>query len=145
VTVEGDSLRVTKGPSRAGIAFFGAAALFGLYVLLTRPAGWAPLHKVPLYFGIMGLLTYGLLFVRRELVLSATEIRRDQRSPFGTRTLQVLSPDDVEEVAITNPPNSNSGKVVEVVTEQEALRFGRSLSAEELRWVRDCVLAVLSR
>jgi hypothetical protein len=121
---------------------------FGAAVLASGPLGLGLLQDIPGSVGIVALLIgAGLLgwflLGSEELLLSASEVRRHYRWPLGTFSEQRVRADEVEDVAVATAGDQGGAKVVRVIADRGTVSFGATLTAKQLRWVRDCVVAVI--
>ena len=92
----------------------------------------------------MAFLLPGLV-LKEELVVSPDEVRKRRHTPWGSTGGKALPADEVEEVIVGKHPSSPANIAVRVVADDVTLSFGSGLPRSEQDWVRDCVIAVISR
>lgn len=149
VHIEGDTMRLSVGPEATSLAVGGLATLFGVAVLALPAFRVELLHSVPRWAALAGLV-FGAsvlgwnLLVSEELLISAAEVVRQYRSPWGTFRRSSLKADAIEDVIVANNKGSQNVETVQVVSGERRISFGMTLSGNQRRWVRDCVLAVVS-
>jgi len=83
--------------------------------------------------------------VRQELRISPSEVATRWVLPWRTVAERSVPADDVEDVLIQTPPNSSGVTMVCVLTDDDVLPYGFALKQPEKEWVRDCIIAVISR
>lgn len=149
VSIEGDALRLRSrawgplAPLTAVILLFGVSALAG------RPANIPYLRAVPtdlIAFSLAGgLLGLGwTLLVYEELLVSPREVRGRFRTPWGSFSEKALPAEEVEEVYAGRLPEGSSPARVHAVADSGVVSFGIGLSKAQGKWVRDCVIAIVS-
>lgn len=154
VRVEGDRLAVRTRPGALGKAGVLVPLIFalvggGLIVLTVVPGVDAPpvlLIVVGALFALLGIA--GLVFGRtvvQELELSPAEVRSRWKTPFGTVGERAIPAGEIEEVVVRTPEGSQGFTMVQAVSDTGTVHFGFGLSQEEQHWVRDCVIAVISK
>ncbi len=153
--VEGDRLVVRTRPGAMGKAAIVVPLIFvlvggGLIIaaLAGDPAALARAVLVTAggVFALLGLA--GVAFGRtvvQELHISPAQVRGLWRTPFGTVAERQIAADEIEDVMVGTPEGSQGFTMVQVIGEELAVYFGFGLSVEEQQWVRDCVVAVISK
>jgi hypothetical protein len=164
VRVAGDAL-VLLARSRPLLSRYGCVVpllvLGGAAVIAVNvPGGGTPAivsMVIGVFLLVMGLLTLIVLSqVREELVVSPREVRKRWRHPWGTMRECVLPADRVEEVIIQalpvrgdvvfrRFPGSGTVRSVQVRSDSGTIQFGARLSQTQQIWVRDCIIAVISK
>jgi hypothetical protein len=92
---------------------------------------------------ILGAVAARLL--TEEMRVGADEIRKCWRwrpGRFGARSVRGA---DLLEVAVRPRVRSKDPETVQVIGRDVTLHFGLGLDREDLEWVRDCIIAVISR
>jgi hypothetical protein len=134
----------------AGVAV--PAVLFAFWAMLDAIA-WAPgvspvcryAELVPLAAGVLAAL--GLNLLTEELRASPGRITKCWRPLWGgTLGSASIRPDEVRDVAVASlgAPLLHR-RAVQVVADTEVLHFGGALGRDAKKWVRDCIISVISR
>lgn len=90
-------------------------------------------------------ITYAVVRLRREeLVVSASEVRKRWRHPWGTSAGRAVATDKVLDVCMRKDKRNLRGTTVEIVARDRTLAFGVGIKRPELEWVRDLVVAVVA-
>jgi hypothetical protein len=97
-------------------------------------------------FAGMGGLALGVAakVVSEQLQVSPQEVSRHYTSPWGDFSKQRVRAGEVEEVLIDQHPTSKALSSVKVLSNEATLTFGSSLSEAEKKWVRDCIITIIS-
>jgi hypothetical protein len=146
--VEGDTLRICTGREPTVLVLGVPPLLFGAAVLLAEPLGLGPLRAIPGAVGVVALVVGAALIGwyalgRQELLVSASEVRRHYHWAGATFARQRVGAEDVEEVVIAAPSGQRGVETVQVISDTGVVSFGATLSPEQRRWVRDCIIAVI--
>jgi hypothetical protein len=83
--------------------------------------------------------------VRQELLLSRERVRSRWVHPWGTAFEMAVPAAEVEEVVVGTAPGTKRISTVQAISHTATVHFGYGLSLAEQRWVRDCIIAVISR
>jgi len=152
VRVEGDTLTVRTGRNTFGLAStLGPAAflLGGVVILVLRlwPRVRIPAALLPL--AALGILIAASAFaalrlVSEELLISPKEVRKRWRHPWGTFRESAVPAGEIEEVLILAPPGEQQ-TAVQAITDKAVVHFGMWLPVRDKEWVRDCIIAVISK
>ncbi len=153
IAVKGDALIIWTlcGPlGRAGKVVGPILLLAGLGFAVGGPfAGEGALTVLWTIGGILetaGLvLTFGDRSFRQELLLSPKEMRSRWRTPFGMFGVRVVSANEVEEVVVRTPTGSRGFTMVQAIGDRATVSYGIGLTKAEKEWVRDCIVAVISK
>ncbi len=150
VRIEGDALLLRSRPSALNYLLVAPLLLFGLVVLLSGTRGMDVLRRAPAWVGVVcaaiGLGGVGWqLLVVEELLVSPHQVRRRFTTAWGSFAEEAVPSDEVEEVYSGKSPDGIGGNRVQFVADSGAVSFGTSLTKAQRHWVRDCVIAVLSR
>jgi hypothetical protein len=108
--------------------------------LLTAVPGWVT--TICLVLG--GLGVFCQLMVSQKLLVSAREVRVGWWIAGIGLGESAVRADRVEQVVIRDDRGRNGLKTVQAITDHQTVSFGRSLSREQRRWVRDCVATAIS-
>ncbi len=152
VKVEGDHMLVT---TRGGIP--GAKVVTFLFLLVGAGlAAWGVFFRTGL--GRIPLVLFGVLFVllgvagafvmrtlRQELELSPEGVTVRWRLPWGVHAQETLPADEIRDVVVQKTSGGQGTPMVQLVGDDKAASFGLGLRMEDKIWVRDCVIAVISR
>jgi hypothetical protein len=92
----------------------------------------------------VGALVFFLL-LKEELVVSSTEVRKRWRHPWGGFFEAAVPAEEIEDVIIQTPPDGQGMATVQVISDSPVLQFGVGLPKVDKEWVRDCVIAVISK
>ncbi len=87
----------------------------------------------------------GLILVPNELVVSPHEVRTRWRHPWGTFKESAIPADQVEEVVVGEPMTGKEVVAVQIISDTKAISFGAHLAKQQMEWVRDCIIAVISK
>lgn len=106
----------------------------------------------PIFFGIIGTIFLAVFgsaafwnfFTHEAMELDSNGIRLLRTSRNGDKIKADIESDDVESVAIGNAGQNNQ-KTVRIETNTNAFKIGAGLKDDALVWLRDCILAVLTR
>ncbi|MCK4376456.1 MAG: hypothetical protein KAX19_14055, partial [Candidatus Brocadiae bacterium] len=109
-----------------------------------------PFRPVLLLAGAVALVvaTVALAAARaiaEELMVSPTEVRKRWRHPWGTFREAAAPANEIEEVVVRTPPASHGVTTVQAITDATTVHFGIGLPRAEKEWVRDCIIAVISK
>jgi hypothetical protein len=150
VGLEGDALVLRTQRSAAGVAVRivpGIFLLAGIGVALA-----AALFSIPALFAMAGLqlaLAAGAFVLLRglkeELRISPETVSKSWLLPFGRFATRAVAAADIEDVVVAKPFGGGMGTSVQVVAGDTTLYCGRAQSAADKEWVRDCIIAVISR
>ena len=80
-----------------------------------------------------------------ELVISPQEVRTRWRHPWGTFRGTAIPANQIEEVVVGKAPGGRKATAVQIISDAETLRFGAHLTREQMEWVRECIIAVVSK
>lgn len=102
---------------------------------------------------VLGLLDVAIgqvaiYFMKRagqELFVSTDTVSSWWVLPWGKVGQESVVAGDVEDVSVRTPPNCQGFTAVVVETDENAIMYGMGMTEEEKRWVRDCIVAVISR
>ena len=147
VRVEGDMLCLSARRRWSGIVFGAVLVLAGIAIIGRSAFGLGFLALIPGWCGIWPLLLgvlmmAALLLLRRELLVSGSEVAERVRSPWGVFGRSAIAADAIQDVVLDD--TSKGFPSVQVLAGPETITFGDQLTAEERQWVRDCILDVLS-
>lgn len=153
VRVEGGTLTIrTRGNALGAAAWLipllmlvGGVATVVVGLILNVPS-----RPVLLLAGVLAnvVATVALAAVRavtEELMVSPTEVRKRWRHPWGTFREAAAPANEIEEVVVRTPPQSHGVTTVQAITDATTVHFGIGLPRAEKDWVRDCIIAVISR
>lgn len=153
VRINGTGMRMWS--RKGSLAFAGRIIAMAMFwggiladVVFCVPAGKLPvaLFAVGTACLVLGLAGYYLLRAcREELLVSPREVRRHWRFPWGTFRGSALRTDEIEDVVVQGPSGGKAAPTVCISSSKAVLRFGVGLSAAERVWVRDCIIAVISK
>jgi len=152
VSVEGDGLVIT---TRGGALSKSARVLPVVFGLMAAGAivGGTFVPRQATYVlsavgGIFFLMAIGITFAGRllgqYLEISAAGVRTWWTHPWGRFAEKMLPADEIEEVVVRTPQGSQGFTAVVIMTDTDMAWWGWSLEDEELEWVRDCIVAVIS-
>jgi hypothetical protein len=151
VSVEGDGLLIT---TRGGLgkAFKVVPVIFVLTAAGMIAGGIFALSPASIILPITGcfflLMSMGLAFAARTfgqyLRVSPAGVRTWWTHPWGRFAEKMLPSQEIEEVVVRTPPGSQGFKAVVVIADSGVAWWGMGLSQEELEWVRDCIVTVIS-
>ena len=155
VRTEGDRLEMEtlSGKFPAGCLMLTTLLLVGGPALALGTAlGYFDIASQYIWVGgvifLIGLASVALAVagkvISEVLEVSPEEVKTVYRSPWGEFGEACVPADDVEEVVIKEREDSTSGTLVHIVTDKRTLDFGGSLSDAEKKWVRDCIITVVS-
>lgn len=154
VAIEGDRLRIWSRKGTLGLtgsSIIRFLLLGGSLVNLIFIIPAAQLPGVLLAIGtvsiVVGVVIYlGLRVCREELLVSRDELRRHWRHPWGTWRKQTMPSDQIEEVVIRRPIGKKKAPAsVQAISDKATIAFGLGLKQPEKEWVRDCIIAVISK
>jgi hypothetical protein len=91
----------------------------------------------------LGAFLIGRMF-RPCLEVSAAGVRTWSAHPWGRLSVKVLPSPQIDEVVVRTPTGGHGFKAVLVTAGEDSVWWGGGLSQEELEWVRDCIVAVIS-
>jgi hypothetical protein len=152
VAIEGDALllRVRPGLGKGGIVV--PVALFALWAMLDAIT-WAPgtsaayrfAEFVPLTAGV--LATIVLILLTDELRVSPRRIEKRWRMPWGWGIGgAIILAGGVTDVHVAKKgPGLWRSRTVQMVADADILHFGGALDHDAKVWVRDCIVAVISK
>jgi hypothetical protein len=148
-STEGDTFRIAVRWRPLVAVLACVAFLVGVLLLAPERPGGALADGVRGAAGraamIVGALLWCWFFLgRAELLVSPSRVRRHYHFLWVTFARKALEADDVEEVLIANVKGYDNAWTVQVVSDDGVISFGRSLSKVQRRWVRDCIISVLS-
>jgi len=152
VAIEDDAL-VLRLPWALGVTGIVGTAILFLTGGLIGIVGFAPhrptgLREMSVTFLAAGALAaVGLNAVTEELRVSPGRISKCWHLLWGARVggLSVCA-EDVTDVSIARKgPGIWRSRTVQAVTEIETVHFGGALSRDAKLWVRDCIIAVISK
>jgi hypothetical protein len=152
MTVDGDTLllRIRRGVGTMGIvipaALLAIGAAFGTRALAPRAS--VELWVVAFAFLAAGALAaLGLNGLTEELRISPFVVAKSWRNPWGLIQPEsaLLLPEvtDVIVGRVTTPLGKSWA--VQVMADSRVLSFGEALSRPARQWVRDCIVAAVSR
>lgn len=147
--VEGETLRICSGGHPAAPVIGVLGVLFGAAIVASGPLGIGPLQSIPIALGgaavVVGAAICGWFFLgTEELLVSPSEVQKHYRLPWATWAEKRVRADEAEEVVIGKVGGQKNLKAVHVTSDSDTVTFGTSLSEEQRRWVRNCVVAVIS-
>lgn len=154
--VEGEALVLSAGPHLASLVVGGLVIAFGAAVLAQPLIGIHELSSVPWWVGLAGL-AFGVFMVGyqflvvEELLVSATEVTRRLRTPWGDFRQKSLGVGAIDEVIVDYDPVWNSRvkgerhvvRSVQIASSLDRIRFGMTLSEKQRLWVQDCILETI--
>ena len=152
VTVDGRFLRISVRGAQMPAALrvvFGLTAAAGVVM---AAIGFGRLWGAPIILGIIGtvmfagdaLILAAARLIKPELSASPEVVQKCFLTPWGAFGRQEIPTSAIEEVTVRKQRSQNSPTIVRVVTDAATIDFGLLLGDEEKRWVRDCVVAVIS-
>jgi hypothetical protein len=136
--------RGALGPAKVVLVPTGAGAVFtvgGFFVNAGVPTRWA----LAVNAGAAVLLCLALSCVGEELRVSAERVSRCWTwlgLRFGTRSVMA---ERVRDVIAAEQFSDARFRSVQIVSPGAVMHFGRALKPLQRRWVRDCIIAVISR
>jgi hypothetical protein len=154
VRVEGDGLLISARRGllgKAGKIIPIVTAILGSGLVIGGIARGKPPEVVMLpimgaFFLVMGLgVGFAGRLLRQELIVSAAGVRTRWIHPWGAFAEVSLPADEIEDVALRTPPGSHGFTSVVIATDAQTAWFGVGLEPAEKEWVRDCIIAVISR
>jgi len=80
-----------------------------------------------------------------ELVISPQEVRTRWRHPWGTFKESAIPADEVEQVVVAKGGRGRKATAVQIISDAKTICFGAHLTRKQMEWVRDCIIAVISR
>ncbi len=147
--VDGDQLRVTLPRTKSsiiGTLFFMAFA--GVFVFI----GFG-IDDAPVAFGIIGLLFLLLILgglawsrvTRQVLLIGRDRVRIFYETPWGDTTGKVVDARQIETVRIGHERSSNEREGVLLITDKATRKIGEGLPQEAQNWLKNCILAVITK
>jgi hypothetical protein len=91
------------------------------------------------------VLAYLARQVGQELYVSPTEVSSWWVLPWGEFARRTVSAGQVEDVSVRTPPNSQGFTAVVAETDESHVVFGVGMTDAEKRWIRNCIIAVISK
>ncbi|MHC4591631.1 MAG: hypothetical protein ACYS8L_02925 [Planctomycetota bacterium] len=151
--IEGDTLSICTRGNLLGIP--GTLIPVGVLILSVAAAavalilglpGIRPLIPVGAIFGVLSIIAMVVLRgLREELLVSPREVRSRWHLPWGPTGGTSVPADEVEEVVVRRTAGKHGSRTVQAITDAKTVRFGPLLTQAEREWVRDCIIAVISR
>lgn len=151
--IEGDTLSIcTRGNPLGipgtlipvGVLILSVAA--ATVALITGLPGIRPLIPVGAIFGVLSIVAMVVLpRILEELLVSPEEVRSRWILPWGPVGGTSVPSDEVEEVVVRRRAGKHGTRTVQVITDEKTVHFGPLLTQAEREWVRDCIIAVISR
>ncbi len=150
LSVDGDALRIviSKGKSSPlGLILFMAIPAVFIYI------GFA-VDGAPMLFGIVGLVFLMImlavlawsLVAKAVLEVRGSGVRFLWTTPWGDTPGVSMDAEKVESVTVGKPAVGNSrGNAVIIAGDLGTIPVGQGLDAAALEWLKNCVLAVLTR
>lgn len=128
------------------LLFLEAAAIACVVIGLTGAFG-APTALAA--FAAIGAVVLPIILiasrvVRAELSVSPETVRKRFVTPWGSFAEQEVAAGDIEEVVVGKPMSGQGSPVVRIVTDDQTIELGAGLKVEEKKWIRDCIIAVIS-
>jgi len=158
VTVERDALLIRRRWNAFGIVGIPASAALlvgAMAIVLALAADLKLSLAFLLALAALDLVLVGGAYaamraIREELVVSPSEVRKRWRHPWGTLLETSVAASEIEEVAIHALPAESFLSVpgvttVQVISDSPVLQFGVGLPKADKEWVRDCIIAVISK
>lgn len=145
--LDGSKLRVEVEASAMPIwAALIAVGLPGIFIYL---GFWG---DAPIFFGVIGVIFMAIfgaatiwnIFTREVIELDRESIRIFRTSRRGDSAGKMVNPESVESVTVRGDGNGQQ-KTVRIQTDAETHKIGAGLKEDALVWLRDCVLAVITR
>ncbi|MFO8029201.1 MAG: hypothetical protein R6U28_05030 [Cyclonatronaceae bacterium] len=147
--VDGEFLRVTLPKARSsviGTLFVIAFACVFIFI------GFG-IDDAPVAFGIIGVLFLLLvlggvvwsMITRQALQLGRDRIRIFHETPWGDTNGRILDSNLIETVRIGGVRSNNERNGVLLVTDETTGKIGEGLPPDVLEWLKNCVLAVITR
>ena len=148
--IQGDTLVLRSRPSRAWALLDAPLILGGLAGVLAGHLGVRWVEDAPIGFYVVLLAVGGGLVVwhvlaREELHLSPREVRRRLLVARLKFSESALPSDKIEEVVVASPASASGFSRVQAIADSGTVSFGMMLSKPQRRWVRDCIIAVISK
>ena len=143
-------LHVHRGLGRIGYVI--AAVLLAIWAVLDAitwgpgaPAALLMIEFVPLTGA--ALVVAALMLLTEELRISPDRITRGWRLPWGRsfRTVSVSAKNVTDVLIARKGPRVFRRKTVQMVVDADILHFGGALNRAAKLWVRDCIVAVISK
>ncbi len=150
LSVHGDALRIVvlKGKfSPLGALLFLSIPMIFIYM------GFF-IDDAPVFFGVVGLviLLFFLgtlvwsLMARMVLEVRGSGVRLFWMTPWGDTPGVNMASETIESVRIGKPPVGNTTKdAVLIAADERTLPVGQGLPVPALEWLRNCILAVVTR
>ncbi len=150
VRIDGDALRLRARSSAAETVAVALALAFGILAGLGGRFGVPLVGRIPGWIPVLctaaGAFGFGwLLLITEELLVSPEEVRGRYASPWGSFAEHTMPAAEVEEVYVGSAPDGGGGNRVQVVGDSGVITYGSSLTKAERHWVRDCIVAVISK
>lgn len=125
--------------------FLAQVLLPTTFLLFLLPAGGTARVLLGALAAIATAIAYAVVRLRREeLVVSASEVRKRWRHPWGASAGRAVPTDKVLDVCVRKDKQELRGRTVEIVARDRILAFGVGIKRPELEWVRDLVVAVVA-
>jgi hypothetical protein len=149
--VDGDSLAVQVKAGAIGAVRWVLPVIMASIGVVMIAVSFLPDPPVAImYAGVAlvagaALLAWALAGLREELRVAPGEVRKWWTWRGKRFAEHAVRGAEIEEVIIAEPLGGKGTKTVQAVSEADTVHFGRALNAAERRWVRDCIIAVISR
>lgn len=150
VNLDGDALVLRTRRSAVGII---ARTVPGVFLLvgigLMVPAVLASIPALLVLGGLQFALAAGSFVLlgglREELHISPQAVAKTWVVPFGRFRKREVPANEIEDVLVAKPLGGGLGTTVQVIAGDTTIHCCRALTATDKEWVRDCIIAVISR
>ncbi len=150
LSVEGETLRI--------VLLKGRFSPLGAILLLAIPMVFVYIgfggEDGPVFFGVVGLIfmLFGLgalawsLVAKAVLEVRGSGIKLLWKTPWGDTPGVGMEAEKIESVSIGKPAGANTHKyAVLIAADDRTLPVGQGLPAPALEWLKNCILAVITR
>jgi len=152
VSVEDDGLLITARRGNPRKAAKAVLIVLGVMASIFIAGGLFLSGPEGMFFAAVGVffllsaagLSFGSRVVGQYIKLSAAGVQTWWAHPLGRCAQKAFPSTEIEEIAVRKPQSNWSFKAVVIVTDSDTGWWGWSLEDEELEWVRDCIVAVIS-
>ncbi len=147
--VDSDQLRVTLPRTKSSIiGSLFIMAFAGVFIFI----GFG-IDDAPVAFGIIGLLFLLLVLgglawsrvTRQVLQIGRDRVRIFHETPWGDTAGKVLDARQIETVRIGHVRSKGERDGVLLVTDEATKKIGEGLPPEAQNWLKNCILAVITR